>query len=266
MKQVIFLATLTLFFISSGLNAHGQLFKKIKNKVEDKIEKTTDDVLNGKESGEINKKESESTTRSNTVFNFEPGDSIIFSDNLQHENLGQMPHYWKSGGSGEVVQFASVDGKWLKLNAFTTYKLDTLFAMPENFSVEFDILTRSNELKDLLSLAFGFSTNNSVSGYDENLAAKTTIHYWNEEIINFSKDVDSYNTFDFDLDNYGNATMHVSIQVIGEKMKVYLDENKILDATMFSEGRRKYFFIQPSTKINNNAEIAISNFVVSVYE
>lgn len=261
MKRGIFISVFCASFVFMSFSVNGQLFDRLKKSVEDKVVEKTDQLINGKEK-ETN--DNDKFSGSSTVYDFVPGSIIIFEDNFTGDKLGSMPEYWKSGGSGSVTTYQNVSGKWLKLNAFTTYKLDTLFAMPTNFTLEFDLLTRSNELKDLEAISFGFSSDNSVNGYNEPIIEETQIHYWNQEIKNSSHDVDSYNTIDYDLKNYDNAIMHVAIQVQGENMKVYLDKNKVLDAKMFKEGRKKYFYISPSTKLNNNAEIAISNFKVAV--
>lgn len=267
MKKTIYFPLFAAALLITGFSAQGQIFKKLKEKVENKVEQAADDVLDGKDSEKRSRDAKQKTTRlpgSIGVYDFVPGKNVIFIDSIQYAQLGQMPEYWKAGGTGIVAEFPGAKGKWLKLKTFTTYKLDTLFAMPENFTIEFDLLTRSNELKDLHSVSFGFSSDNSVSGYEEQIVAKTMVHYWNQAITNISKDTDLYNSFDFDLQNYSNAVMHVAIQVDGKNMKVYLDKNKVLDTRVFEPNRKKYFFINLSTRIDNNAEIAISNFKVAI--
>ncbi len=251
-----------------GTSAHAQIFKKLKNKIEDKIENKVenkvDNVLNGNKNTDKTDKKTRAQRAAISEYDFTPGKTVIFTDNIQNDPVGQMPRYWKSAGTGSVVTFPGVQGKWLLLNAFTTYKLDTLLTMPKNFTIEFDVLTRSNELRDLNSLTFGFSYDNSVSGYEDNVTAKTQILYHNREISNISEDNDSYNTYDADfIKNYANAIMHVAIEVDGTHMKVYLDKNKVLDSEMFNPNRVKYFFINPSTQFVNNAQIAISNFTLA---
>src|SRR3546814_18074737 len=102
-----------------------------------------------------------------------------------------MPHYWKTSGSGQVVTFPGTEGNWMLLKEFTTYKLDTLLAMPADFSLEFDIFTRSDKARDLNDFNFGFARDNSVrsyisDAYNDNAITSTTVHYWNEEVIHSS--------------------------------------------------------------------------------
>src|SRR3546814_1001184 len=112
------------------------------------------------------------------------------------------------------------------------------YVCSSDLSLEFDIFTRSDKARDLNDFNFGFARDNSVSSYisdayNDNAITSTTVHYWNEEVIHSSSDTKVYNTSDFELANYANAVMHVSIQVNGTKMKVYLDDKKVLDTDMF---------------------------------
>lgn len=201
------------------------------------------------------------------AFDFVPADSLLFHDDLLADKPGSMPRQWKSSGSGQVVSFPGIEGNWLLLKEFTTYKADTLLAMPEAFSLEFDILTRSDQARDLLQFSFGFASDNSVrdyigDAYNSNAITQTTIHYWNKEIISSSSDTRIYNTTDHELENYANEIMHVSIRVRGENMAVYLDETKVLDTEMFDPGAKKYFYMSTGTELNNEAQIAVSNFML----
>lgn len=263
MKITLFTAILFTFCSA----AHAQLFDKLKKKAEDKIEKAADKILNEDQQKDETEAQKSNTTGSKvtSVFDFAAGDSVIFQDDFSAAPAGSMPGMWKSSGTGEVATFSGAEGKWLSLTEFTTYKLDTLLAMPENFSLEFDILTRADQAKDLNNFSFGFALDNSVSSYisdayNDNAISNTQIHYWNEEVTNSSSDTEIYNTQDLELASYANAVMHVSIQVTGEKMKVYLDQEKVLDTRMFDPGVKKYFYMSTSTRIDNEARIAIGNF------
>lgn len=251
--------------------SHAQLLDKIRKKAEKAAEKVVEDVISKEDgSGEqTSARKSGETTPARAavkpVFDFVPGDSLLLNDDLSGETPGSMPRRWKTSGSGQVVSFPGIAGKWFLLNEFTTYKLDSSRAMPADFSLEFDIITRSDQASDLNDFSFGFSRDNSVrsytgDAYNENAITQTTIHYWNEEVINSSSDTRSYNTRDFELAGYANAVMHVSIQVNGTHMKVYLDKTKVLDADMFDPGVKKYFYLSTSTRIDNEAQIAVSNF------
>ncbi|MFB5944421.1 hypothetical protein [Albibacterium profundi] len=263
---------LSTFLVFAFFVSEAQILNRIKNKVEEKVANKAVEALEGKTEKEA---KSASTNEDATVeptaaagralpvFDFKAGANVIFEDSFVNDSVGPMPHYWKSSGSGAVVNFPGVDGKWLLLNEFTTYKLDTLISLPENFTIEFDILTRSDQAKDLHAFVFGLAKDNSVAGYEDNISTKTTIHYWNEEIINYSTDTKVYNTIDFDLKSHGNRVMHVSINVQGKLMQVYLDKVKVLDTEMLSPSAARYFYFNPSTRIDNDAQLAVGNFRIA---
>src|SRR5690606_7864751 len=275
MKKIL----LSSFLIFTFFVSEAQLLNKIKNKVEEKIatktvealeEKAKDDT---KDKGTATGQKTDETTvdgqaapamgRAVPVFDFTAGTNVIFEDSFLNDSIGPMPHFWKSSGSGSLVKFPGVDGKWLLLNEFTTYKLDTLISLPENFTIEFDLLTRSDQAKDLRAFTFGLAKDNSASGYEDNIATKTTVHFWNSGIINFSTDTEVYNELDFDLRSHGNRVTHISISVQGKLMKVYLDQVKVLDTEMLSPSVAKYLYFNPSTRISNGAQLAVSNFRIA---
>jgi len=258
MKYLLLFAFLFVTTVS-----HAQIINKLKKKVEDKVNNAADKIIDGTGNANNEKPTSgavERASRAEMVFDFIPGDSIFFSDNFAESSVGSMPKYWKSSGTGELVEFPGENGKWLLLTEFTTYKLDTLLQLPQNFTVEFDILTRADKADDLISFTFGFAKDNSVSGYEDRIMSKTQLHYGNESIINYATEANIYNTQDYPFDNYSNAKMRVSIQVMGARMKVYLNRDKVLDTDMLSAAAPKYFYFNPSTRLRNNAQLAVGNF------
>ena len=255
--------------------ANAQLWKKIKKKVSDKIENKVDKALDG----DFSKGTDNHTNSDNNGFKgviglsgpyiITPGTDSIYFDQFSHEKLGTMPRHWKTHGSGSIDKDDQFAGHWLYLNSFTSYKLKNDTALPENFTVEFDIITHSNEARDLEYFAFGFAKNNGVTGYiggtsKSNATTYTQIHYWNQEIHNSSSDNDNHSSLDFPLAGYAIGKMHVAITVKGLHMQVYLDKHKVLDTDMFIRTpETKYFYISAPTRFDNGASIAVGNFKIA---
>ena len=257
--KYFFLSAFLIVSLSSNAQILNRIKKSVENKVGDAAEKMMDGV--GASSAERSgSSEVERASRASTIFDFVRGDSVFFSDSFAQGSVGSMPKYWKSSGTGELVEFPGESGKWLLLTEFTTYKLDTLLQLPENFTVEFDILTRADKAGDLISFSFGFAKDNSVSGYEDRIMSRTAMHYGNESIINYGAESNVYNTQDYPLGHYSNAKMRVSIQVSGPRMKVYLNRDKVLDTDILVAGTPKYFYFNPSTRLDNNAQLAVGNF------
>lgn len=180
-----------------------------------------------------------------------------------------MPGRWKTNGSGSVVNFPGQTGR-MQLRNFTSYKLKSNESLPENFTIEFDIVTDSEtDVSAFGSLAFGFAHNNNISNfigdaYNDGAITNTKVFYANGEINSMSSDTQVNNNTDFPLQGYAIGKMHVAIAVHGNNMQVFLDRTKVMDARMFSRpDEARYFYISTATNMNNNARIAVGNFKIA---
>ncbi|ETN94801.1 hypothetical protein SAMN04487906_1459 [Zhouia amylolytica] len=275
MKKTTFLSLGMLMVISalSIQQTHAQLWKKIKNKVEKKVEDTADDILNGKNNApgtSANKTNDDSTVPYvEEVFSYIPGKDLAFEDNFENEREGIMPSKWKTNGSGSVTTISGIEGKWLKLRERSTIKLDTLLIMPENFTVEFDIVTRSEKARDISPMHFGFARDNSASkyisdAYNRGSITDIELHLSSQKVSASSSDTESNSYLDFPFSRFSNETIHVSIAVEGQQMRVYLDKSKILDAKMFAVKTPKHLYISAPWEYDNGAKIFIGN--VKIYK
>ena len=258
-------------------HADAQIFKKLKDKVSDKIESKVDKVLDGdlSKKTDADKTENQAGTIAATIgldgpYNFIAGTDSVYFDNFSQETAGDMASHWKSNGSGSIGTADQFAGNWLFLKEFTSYKLKSDTPLPENFTIEFDIVTLSkDEARDLNSVSFGFAHNNAISSYigdayNEGAITQTEIHYWNKEIITSSSDNKKYNTIKYPLEEYAIGKMHVSVTVKGLHMQVYLDKHKVLDTDMFERNpEKKYFYISTSTRLDNGARIGVGNFKIA---
>ncbi|MHA6697535.1 hypothetical protein [Chryseobacterium sp. A301] len=273
------LSTAVLLFAAPHANA--QIFNRIKSAVSSKVENTVDKVLEGKSKtteqvGSASRKAERSSSdifaNADKNFHFKTATTIIFEDDFSKDPSGRMALNWKTSGSGSVSSLPDHSGNWLLLKEFTSYKLKSNTPLPDNFTLEFDIATSSNTgAKDLQELKFGFAHDNAINAYisdayNDNAITSTSVHYWNKEITNSSSDTKIYNTIEFPLAQYAVGTMHVSIEVKGKMMAVYLDKVKVLDTEMFlHDSEKKYFYISTGTELSNDAKIGISNFKLASF-
>ncbi|RZF62130.1 hypothetical protein [Sphingobacterium corticibacterium] len=269
MKKIVILISI----LGLTLNGHAQILKKIQRKMEDKVEKSVDGILNGK-TEEKNQQPNAGipgTTGPKTAGTFdiltksEPfiaGNVLLFEDSLNYDTPGRMAKYWQTNSTGTVVEINGAPGKWLKLADQASYQLDTLLHLPQKFTLEFDLLTRASEAKDLRSIDFGFSKNNSTRKYIYGVANETNVYtslqYYYETINTTSNNNNNQSRIEFPLSNYANAIMHVSVSVDGSRMQVYIDDHKVLDATVLNPQVPKHFFLS-TENYRNNAVALISN-------
>lgn len=257
-------------FILTATTAEAQFWKKIQKKVEDKAAEKVDDVLDGNKgpSGASETSSKRVIPYIEEVYSFKPGGTLLFEDYFLDAQNGLMPHHWKSSGNGSVVQLDAYPGKWLMMEENSTYKLDTLITLPENFTIEFDLITSSDKAEDLRSMNFGFARDNSVratllDAYNDGAVTSTSFMFHNEDIKHSSDDVDAYHNLTFPFEGYSNTKIHVSIAVQGREMRVYLDKSKVLDRTMFATGTPKFFYITAPFKYDKESKLFFGNFRLS---
>ena len=73
-------------------------------------------------------------------YDFIPGDRVIFFEDFSTTNVGDFPLAWNTNGSGEVVNTNLYPGKWLKFAGNKCIWTDALLKLPENYTIEFDII------------------------------------------------------------------------------------------------------------------------------
>ncbi|WP_432710369.1 hypothetical protein [Pedobacter sp.] len=261
---------LTMFVQVSSL--HAQIWKKVQQKLETKANQKVDDVLSRKKSSANNKGTIEDSRTNRPVleedFSFTPGTNIIFESDFKYDSKGRMPKKWKSNGSGSITAVSGMPGNWLALTEKTTYKIDSLINNPVNFTVEFDLLTRSAETSDIGPLSFGFARDNSskngiYDGHNGNAITNTQLHFHNQKVTNASSDTDAYSTLDYPFASNSNSLIHVAISVEGENLRVYVDKAKVLDTKMFKPAATKYFYITAPFSYDHGAKVYFGNFVMA---
>ncbi len=252
--------------------AHAQLLKKFQKSLENKASQKVDDVLNGKKNAPgpaaEAKVERDVPPPVEEVYAFTPGATIIFESDFKRDAKGLMPKKWKSSSAGTIVSIPDMPGNWLALSPRTTYKIDSLINLPGNFTIEFDLVTRSDETKDIGSMSFGFARDNSVKNYimdayNDNAITNTQLHFHNSDINNASSDTKVHNTLSYPFANYANGLLHVAMAVDGENLRVYVNKSKVLDTKMLRTDLPKYFYLSAPFDYDNQSKVYFGNFVMS---
>ncbi|MXP25734.1 hypothetical protein GRI39_06715 [Altererythrobacter indicus] len=245
----------------------GNLLGTVKKRVEKEVERT----VRGEEGAPAEQMDQDQPASSrlqiNEGFDFTPGTTTLVQDDFADVKIGAMPAEWKTNGSGSVVSVNGLPGKWLSLQKFATYKLETPPQLPANFTIEFDIVVAADQTRDLSGMPFGFTANNSVRSYvqdaynDAGLAVVNTNYSGNTTVS--SSVTDYFHSLSFNYSSYANRVMHVSIAVKGDQMQVYFDRTKIADARLFNDNPVKYFFISAPINMNHGANVLFGNFRIA---
>lgn len=160
MKKLLILMPMVLVFSANGqiLKAMAEKAKaKVAAKLEQKVDEKVDRALekNGSAKGDDSKNNAAvHTSASETVggapkpqslkaysrYDFVPGEKIIYAEDFSQDVIGEFPLKWKTNGSGELMTIDEVDGKWLNFLESTTYTAPFKTTLPENYTIEFDML------------------------------------------------------------------------------------------------------------------------------
>src|SRR5690348_6367459 len=147
------LATIILVIVS-GISLQAQLLKKMKDKAEAAIAKEIDkphDIKKGgdKEVTAAGETASAASGKANPLsnlkvyskFDFIPGNTILYFDNFEKDNIGESPLGWITSTSAEVVTIEGLEGNWLKLAATSSKHMtrNKKQTWGNNFTIEFDL-------------------------------------------------------------------------------------------------------------------------------
>ena len=75
-------------------------------------------------------------------FDFVPGEKVIAVEEFTQEAIGDFPAKWNTNASGEIVTISGRTGRWLKLTRAGFFTPEFITDLPENVTVEFDLLVR----------------------------------------------------------------------------------------------------------------------------
>ena len=80
--------------------------------------------------------------QSYSKFDFVPGEKIVASEDFSQDAVGDFPAKWNTNGTAEVVTIEGYEGKWLMLKQTkdASYIPDFVKDLPENFTLEFDVI------------------------------------------------------------------------------------------------------------------------------
>ncbi len=266
MKKLIILLCILLGAGTTASAQLGNFANKVKNKinskvnqrVDSKVDKKIDETLDAAEGkapvGTETSSSSVSTSaagetviKSSGKFDFVPGELVIYADDFADDEAGELPVNWNTNGTGEIVSLDKIPGKWLRLHKQFTYLSRNTKEFGENYTVEFDMVLqlKSNGwmypefFVGLFSSKDEPNTGNAFLK-DQNKNASVNMKIYPAEYKGSRASLKSYaetksyysseNKSYGDLEKYYGKPVHVSIQVQKERMRVWINQEKMFDA------------------------------------
>jgi OOP family OmpA-OmpF porin len=185
--------------------------------------------------------------KSNSRFDFIPGEQIVYTENFEKEAIGELPTGWNTTGTGEVVTLNTFPGKWLRVFQKSFYLTSNEKEFGENYTVEFDVIMQLKNTGYFYPyFSFGFlSTNGEPAAGNDYL--RNYRKYGSVEAIFYPADagrstmgIRTYKTgreyYSGDhqtvgmLSDYFGKPVHIAVQVQKERLRIWAGQNKIFDA------------------------------------
>lgn len=283
--------------IDKGLDKVEGLFKK-----KDKKDKKSKDNQENDNNQEINSTNSQNSSNSNknndtskdvpslktySKFDFVAGEKVLAMEDFSRSSVGDFPLGWNTNASAEVVTLEGRSEKWLFMSSTGQFQPEFIKDMPENFTLEFDVMTRyvsSNILGYNFSIYSSENPRQDLS--DEYLSnAKAAITFgWlgcrenaqyevKEGGQTISKNESlSIAAFACGEQDYSVASMvRVSIWRQKNRLRVYANETKILDIPQAFNPKIKYTsfrfgstYMNYSNGAENKDEFMVTNMRYAV--
>ena len=186
-----------------------------------------------------NSQESTSATNDHPLYeinrasDFVPGNIVIFEDNFSKDQQGDFPVAWDTNGSGEITLINNE--KWMRLGGRSTYIPVTKETLPENYTIEFDLLTDGLDNKTssqaFLSLLIEDNTG-FTKAKDWCMVELSPCQFIGnlgvvEKVENGKRQL--RNPVGKDYRDVINGKTHIAISVNKTRMRVWLNENKLVD-------------------------------------
>lgn len=169
-------------------------------------------------------------------YDFIPGEKVVFYDDFSSEGIGDFPVQWNTNGSGEIVTVANYPGRWLQLTGNGYFIPEAKVDFTDNFTIEFDIIphnTENNENMygvDFLVVSGKLENPNEGGAIPGKAGIRITPSYDQVAWTNWSDDDEGYK--DFGSSKYVFKTdkkIHVAFWIQKKRLRMFVDESKILD-------------------------------------
>lgn len=174
-------------------------------------------------------------------FDFIPGEKIVFFDDFSQDNIGDFPALWNTNGSAEVVTTNLYPGRWMRFVTRDAIWTDQLLNLPDNYTIEFDIIPIKGETQLMAGYQFRLLQSNNVKSFDHGSApgkAGFKLEYAYYGRPSYSTHINGTEGQGLGLSGSKDEKQfyqkidqkyHLSFWVQKARVRVYLNENKLFD-------------------------------------
>jgi len=184
----------------------------------------------------------QTSLESYSKYDFIPGEKVIFFDDFSQDAVGDFPALWNTNGSAEVVTTNLFPGKWMKFVMDECVWTDDLLKLPENYTIEFDIIPigglegegmsgwhmRLMQAKNAKAWDSGSAPGNGGFQFQVEYFGRPGYSTWFYGDACAPSKLSGYIDGD-DKKQKINQKYHIAIWVQKTRIRLYQDQNKIVD-------------------------------------
>jgi OmpA-OmpF porin, OOP family len=196
-------------------------------------------------------------SRTYGAFDFVPAEKLIVSDDFMDKALGDFPTGWNTNSSGEIVTIKGVAGHWLTLGKQGVFLPEFIDDLPDHFTLQFDlacsnlftptssgwqttIAALKKPTRDYTQWSFGNNGENGIAftlhPIDEaGKQGSSSIRVVDKEqaLVQNESGVASFFA-------KGRNLVNVSVWRQAERLRVYVNEEKVWDLPRAFQPRTNY--------------------------
>ena len=174
-------------------------------------------------------------------FDFIPGEKVIFYDDFSQDAVGDFPALWNTNASAEVVTTNLFPGNWMKFNGRGAIWTDALLKLPDNYTIEFDIIPIKGEEGNMAGFDFRLIQAINAKSYDTGAVPGEAgflyaVEYFGRPGYRTYINNDEGNELGLtgykdqkDLYQKENQKYHISVWVQKARLRIYQNEIKMFD-------------------------------------
>jgi OmpA-OmpF porin, OOP family len=248
----------------------GKIFNGKKNK-KGNTENEAGPETENKKIPAANTKTETAQLKTYSKYDFIPGEKIIVFDDFMQDAVGDFPAKWNTNASGEIMTVDDHEGHWLNISKEGMYLPKSIKALPENFTLEYDILFLPPEKSNGPNTAVISSQIITMPDSKKAFDLSTDRGYFeldpymnNVNIGSYTKSGDKILSNQFNVKEIQRQKMfkyHIAVWRQKTRLRVYLNETKVVDAPSILADDIKYNAFRFAASLNNDGSTwLISNF------
>ncbi len=170
-------------------------------------------------------------------FDFVPGDKLLFFDNFSQDFVGDFPSKWNTNGSGEIARIDAAGGNWFEMKSGYNIQYIPLIleALPEEYTIEFDLLTSGlgNQTSSTSKLIISLDDNDTFRAGSNSASATIPLGQYGAFNISVSNKINGQVIVNSQLQSDIRSAVlnkpHISIAVNKRRFRLWVNQTKYID-------------------------------------